>query len=121
MQQNDSEPNLIDAIQSGDPRRALIGLRDHITRELDGERCTKCLMSHLKAGDQASLILRLQQILKELEQYPSEQQQAEAAAKSGGKVRSLDAIRGNRNAVATGEERELGTKKAQRRRGVKPS
>jgi hypothetical protein len=121
MQENDNEPNLIDAIRSGDPRRALIGLRDHIARELDGERCTKCLMSHLKAGDQASLILRLQQILKELEQYPSEQQQAEAAAKSGGKVRSLDAIRGNRNAVATGEERELGTKKAQRRRGVKPS
>lgn len=121
MQDDDSEPNLIDAIRSGDPRRALIGLRDHIARELDGERCTKCLMSHLKAGDQASLILRLQQILKELESYPSEQQQAEAAAQSGGKVRSLDAIRSNRNAVASGEERELGTKKAQRRRGVKPS
>jgi len=116
-----TEPDLIEAIRSGDPMRALVGLRDYIAHELDGQRCSKCQMSQLKAGDQASLILRLQQILKEIEQLPSENDSGNSGKSPGGNVMSLAAIRGNRNAIATGDERELGTKKAQRRRGIKPS
>lgn len=116
--ENQTEPDLVEAIQSGDPLRALLGLRDYIAHELDGQRCNKCQMSQLKAGDQASLILRLQQILKEIEHLlPSSG--ASVPGAPGGKVTSLSAIRGQRNAIATGE-RELGTKKAQRRRGVNP-
>lgn len=111
-----TEPDLIEAVQSGDARRALIGLRDHIVRELDGNRCSKCQMSQIKAGDQASLILRLQQILKEIEAL-NQAEEAKTEAEAGGKVRSLAAIRSQRNAVATGD-RELGTKKAARRRGL---
>lgn len=117
---SDVEPKLQEAIESGDTRRALIGLRDHIVRELDGQRCLKCSMSQLKSGDQASLILRLQQILVEIEKNPSAEQQAraEASAKSEGKVRSLADIRGSRDATASAEDdRQLGTKSAARRQG----
>jgi hypothetical protein len=110
----ETEPNLAAAVQSGDSRRALLGIRDYIVNELDGHRCSKCLTSQLKSGDQATLVLRLQQVLKELEETKPVEK-----APTGGNVRSLDSIRGNRDAVAAAAdgERELGTKKAPRRQG----
>lgn len=114
MQDDDVKSDLVEAIQSGDTLKALTGLRDHIARELDGNRCSKCAMSHLKSGDQASLILRLQQILKEISEIKPVEKSPD-----GGNVRSLDSIRGNRDSVASAPDDapELGTKNAPRRQG----
>lgn len=56
----------------GDRRAQLEAIRDYIARELDGNMCNKCLSSKLRTGDQASLILRLQAVLAEIEALPVE-------------------------------------------------
>jgi hypothetical protein len=79
---------LAEAIQSGDPRRELEGIRDFLVQELEGHRCKACMMSKLRTGDTAALVLRLQQILAELKQVPTGE----------GKVSELDRIRQRREA-----------------------
>jgi hypothetical protein len=46
---------------------SLIALRQFIAHELDGNRCKTCHMSQLKTGDQASLLLRAQKIIEDIE------------------------------------------------------
>ena len=66
----------------GDRRTQLEAIRDYIAHQLEGELCKTCLMSRLRTGDQAALILRLQQVLAELGALPGE-----------GTVSDLDEIR----------------------------
>lgn len=61
---------LEEAVKSGDPRRELEGIRDFLVQELEGHRCKSCMMSKLRTGDTAALVLRLQQILAELKALP---------------------------------------------------
>jgi hypothetical protein len=106
---------LIEEVESGDKRRALTAMRDYIAHELAGNRCHTCEMSRLKTGDQAAMLLRLQQIIEELDK-------SKPIARAEG-VTSLDDIR-NRRRAALGQsntpvhdDAKLGTNKAPRRQG----
>lgn len=74
--------SLQDAVK-GDRREQLEAIRDYIAHELEANLCSTCLNSRLRTGDQASLILRLQTVLAELDALPN----------SKGEVSSLDSIR----------------------------
>ena len=108
---NDIEPDLTAAIESGDRRRSLLGIRDHIVRELDGHRCDRCAMSQMKTGDQAALILRLEKVLAAIEEIDANDRQSRKRSEAAGNLPSLDALRASRSAAATGA-------KPSRRRGV---
>src|SRR5574337_369712 len=51
----------------GSRRQQLEAIRDYIAHELEANLCSTCRNSRLRTGDQASLILRLQDVLKELD------------------------------------------------------
>lgn len=72
----------------GDRRAQLESIRDYVAHQLEGELCNNCLMSRLRTGDQASLILRLQTVLAELDALPS----GEAEQSKLGSIRSLRAV-----------------------------
>lgn len=54
----------------GDRRTQLEAIRDYIAHELEGNLCNTCANSRLRTGDQASLILRLQTVLGEIDSLP---------------------------------------------------
>lgn len=56
----------------GNRREQLEAIRDYIANELESNLCNTCLNSRLRTGDQASLILRLQGVLEELDALPTE-------------------------------------------------
>lgn len=64
--------HLTEAVK-GDRRTQLEGVRDYIVHELEGNLCNTCRNSKLRTGDQASLILRLQTVLDEIEALPKEE------------------------------------------------
>ncbi len=106
--------DLTTEIESGDKRRSLTAMRDYIAHELDGNRCHSCEMSRLKTGDQASLLLRLQQIIEELDK-------SKPIVRAKG-VSSLANITGGRAAIGLSsppvdDDSKLGTKNAPRRQG----
>lgn len=69
-----SEREELGTAVKGDRKQQLEGIRDYITHQLEGNLCNTCLNSRLRTGDQASLILRLQDVLKELDALkPSEE------------------------------------------------
>lgn len=76
----------------GDRRAQLEAIRDYIAHELEGNLCNTCKNSRLRTGDQASLILRLQTVLAELDSLPS-----------GEEVNRLDRIRGHLGVVSNGD------------------
>lgn len=51
----------------GTRREQLEAIRDYIAHELEANLCNTCRNSRLRTGDQASLILRLQTVLAELD------------------------------------------------------
>lgn len=51
----------------GTRREQLEAIRDYIANELEANLCSTCKNSRLRTGDQASLILRLQNVLAEIE------------------------------------------------------
>lgn len=51
----------------GSRREQLEAIRDYIANELEVHRCNTCTASKLRTGDQASLILRLQTVLAEID------------------------------------------------------
>lgn len=51
----------------GSRREQLEAIRDYIARELEQHLCHTCQASKLRTGDQASLILRLQTVLAEID------------------------------------------------------
>lgn len=59
----------------GDRREQLEAIRDHIAHELEANLCSTCKNSRLRTGDQASLILRLQTVLAEIDALPSEDEE----------------------------------------------
>lgn len=59
----------------GTRREQLEAIRDHIAHELEANLCTTCKNSRLRTGDQASLILRLQTVLQELDALPGEEEE----------------------------------------------
>lgn len=103
--------SLVEEVQSGDMRRALVAIRDYVVHELDGNRCNKCSMSVLKTGDTAALILRLQKVLEEIAALPAEKAEGEDddAPKTG--------LAGIRQLRAVGDNEPLGTKKSPRTQG----
>lgn len=62
--------SLQDAVK-GDRRQQLEAIRDYIAHELEANLCNTCRNSKLRTGDQASLILRLQAVLEQLDTLPS--------------------------------------------------
>ena len=93
----------------GDRRTQLEAIRDYIAHELEVHLCKTCLASRLRTGDQASLILRLQTVLAEIDALPI----------NTGEVSELDRLR--LRAVPGGhgspdsEDQPLSGKSAQRR------
>lgn len=57
---------LQDAVKKG-RREQLEAIRDYIAGQLEGHMCATCQASKLRTGDQASLILRLQTVLAEID------------------------------------------------------
>lgn len=64
-------------VASGDTRRALIAMRDLAARELSGKRCDKCMMSQLRSGEQAALLLRLEKIIEAIKNIPEDEEVSE--------------------------------------------
>lgn len=91
MSQRPRDESLSDAVSSGDPRRALIAIRDYLAHELEGNRCQSCNMSKLRTGDTAALVLRLQKVLEDIEAIPE----------TSGEVSDLELIRRRRSARAS--------------------
>lgn len=103
------QPELVDEVESGDTRRALVALRDHLARELEAAKGN--------ASGGAAIALRLNQVLKDLEKFPkhSESTKPDAPApKQPANVRRLDSIRSRRDAEPAPEH---GTKNAPRQQG----
>lgn len=82
----------------GDRRTQLEAIRDYIAHELEGNLCNTCANSRLRTGDQASLILRLQTVLSEIDALPS-----------GKVVNRLDNIRGISTARSANPEPVAGS------------
>ena len=57
---------LQDAVKKG-RREQLEAIRDYIAEQLEAHLCSTCQNSRLRTGDQASLILRLQTVLAEID------------------------------------------------------
>jgi hypothetical protein len=111
--QGDARQSLESAVR-GDKRTALEAMRDYIAHQLEANLCPVCLNSRLRTGDQASLLLRLRDVLNEIEALPS----------ADGEVSSLDQLRARRAARQgtsapedPAQPRELGSKSAERRSG----
>jgi hypothetical protein len=77
--------DLTEAVKK-DRRTQLQAIRDYLAHELEGNRCNNCRMSQLRTGDTAALVLRLTNILKEIDELPRED----------GVVSDLDRIRARR-------------------------
>lgn len=75
------------AVRSGDRRAQLEAIRDYIAHELEANLCGSCKNSKLRTGDQASLILRLQTVLAEIDALPSEEGESRL-----GQLRRLSAV-----------------------------
>jgi hypothetical protein len=90
----------------GDRRTQLEAIRDHIAHELEANLCKTCENSRLRTGDQASLILRLQTVLAEIEALPEE-----------GKVNRLASITGILDGGSDAPPVPLSGKSAVRRAG----
>lgn len=79
--------DLTEAVKK-DRRTQLEAIRDYLAHELEGNRCNNCRMSQLRTGDTAALVLRLTNILAEIDVLPRED----------GVVSELDAIRARKRA-----------------------
>lgn len=106
MADPEERTSLTDAVKLG-RRQTLVALRDHIARELEGNRCNKCQMSEMKSGDIAALALRLVQVMDAIEAIPEVK---------AGEVSELDAIR-ERNRAAASPHSSLPPKSQPRRQG----
>lgn len=111
-QTKSTRTDLVEEVQSGDMRRALVAIRDYVVHELDGNRCSKCSMSQLKTGDTAALILRLQKILEEIAALPAEKKPGEDDEPE--ELTGLARIRALR---AVGDDEPMGSKKSPRTQG----
>lgn len=110
----DEQSALVREVQSGDMRRALVAIRDYVVHELDGNRCPKCAMSQLKTGDTASLVLRLQKVLEEIESIKAA---AEVEQKQVEQKQSGTGLAGIRQLRAVGQDEALGTRNSPRTQG----
>jgi hypothetical protein len=61
---------LTEVVQEENMRESLEAIRDYIAHQLEANLCNTCLNSRLRTGDQASLILRLQTVLEQIEKIP---------------------------------------------------
>lgn len=90
----------------GDRKQQLEAIRDYIAHELEGNLCNTCLNSRLRTGDQASLILRLQDVLRELDTLKPAKEGNRLA-----KIRELTVVGGTDTEVvaATGKSQQRRT------------
>lgn len=65
-----TEDDFLKGIQSSDRRTQLETMRDKVAQVLNANKCSKCTSIQMRAGDIASLMLRLQKILEELDTIP---------------------------------------------------
>jgi hypothetical protein len=79
--------DLTEAVKK-DRRTQLEAIRDYLAHELEGNRCNQCRISQLRTGDTAALVLRLTNILADIDGLPRED----------GVVSELDALRQRRSA-----------------------
>lgn len=111
-------PLISDVVSGGDRHESLRVMRDFVAHELDGNRCSKCHMSQMRTGDIASLILRLQKIIEDIDEIERAAKKTETAVVKG--VTNLASIR-NRRATAGSpdtpdtDNSKLGTKAGTRR------
>jgi len=59
--------SLINAIDSDDDLEVAEALLRYVANELEGNRCAKCQASKLRAGETASLVLRMQKLNEEVQ------------------------------------------------------
>lgn len=69
MQNRDDLTEVV-ADENATMRDKLEAIRDYIAHQLEANLCNTCLNSRLRTGDQASLILRLQTVLEQIEKIP---------------------------------------------------
>lgn len=62
----DERSSLTEA-SKGSRKEQLEAIRDYITDQLEGTKCSKCQMSELRAGEQTSLIKLLREVTGELD------------------------------------------------------
>lgn len=84
----------------GTRREQLEAIRDYIAHELEANLCNNCRNSRLRTGDQASLILRLQTVLAELDALGDEKKVNRLAS-----VRSLHVAGGSEAEAEPSAER----------------
>lgn len=84
----------------GTRREQLESIRDYIADQLEANLCDRCANSRLRTGDQASLILRLQTVLGELE-----------ALGDGKTVNRLAMVRDIHSGKSPVDQRRTGTRK----------
>lgn len=69
--------SLEEVVGKGDYRESLVALRDYVAHELESNRCSKCFNSQLRTGDTASLVLRLQKIIEDIQAIPDPNEEAD--------------------------------------------
>lgn len=92
----DKDPSLIDAIESDDDLDVLEALLRYVANELEGNRCDRCKASMLKTGDTASLVLRMQNLNKEVQDLRRQRKQKQAPNELPEGVTALERSRARR-------------------------
>lgn len=94
--------NTLKMAVKGTRREQLEAIRDYIATQLEADLCKSCANSRLRTGDQASLILRLQTVLAEIDGLADE--------------KAVDRLAGIRNIRSAGsvnpqDQRRVGTRR----------
>jgi hypothetical protein len=95
---------LTEVVQQENLRESLEAIRDYIADQLEGNLCSTCLNSRLRTGDQASLILRLQTVLEQIEKIPvydAEVSELEKIRNRAGTPRAVTRQQGGRHPSGT--------------------
>lgn len=85
----------------GTRREQLEAIRDYIADQLENNMCSTCKASRLRTGDQASLILRLQAVLTELDAVKSAESTTNRLSGIRGSVSNLDEHRQRHSVTGT--------------------
>lgn len=93
--------DFLEGIKSGDHRKQLTVLRDRLAEELAGFNCCDCGNRRTKQDNTAALVLRLQQVLRELAEL-SEDKSSEAPSQK----KTLASLREESNNVVTPFDRK---------------
>lgn len=106
--------NLKEGVKSESRRDQLESQRDYIAHQLEANLCKTCLNSRLRTGDQASLLMRLEQVLEKIEALPDPDEEVSEYERLMERFSGKLGGPGSKDPVDSGE---LGTKRGVRRQG----